>query len=394
MDRRFFLKGATLIGCSAAAMPLMTPVSFAAMPGENRLVVIILRGAMDGLDVVQPYGDPALRALRRSLSAGPDKGAIDLDGFYAMHPALESLKPLWDKGELAFAQAVATPYRDKRSHFDGQDLLEAGIAGDGPVESSQDGWLNRLLQVMPAMPAETAWSIGAQQMLVLTGQAPIRSWEPEADLALTPQAQLLLEQVYQDDPLFKEAAEAAISIDDLAMMEGEAMAGGKPRGGATGRLAAYAADRLNAEARIASFSISGWDSHRTQDSVIKGALTRLAAAVLTLRERLGDNWGRTTVLALTEFGRTVRQNGSGGTDHGTGGALLMAGGAVRGGKVYGEWPGLGEGNLYEDRDLLPTRDVRAYPAWVMAQMFGIEAAKLTGAVFPGLDLGPDPKILA
>lgn len=397
MDRRFFLKGAALIGCSAAAMPLFTPVSFAALPGENRFVVIILRGAMDGLDVVQPYGDPALRALRPALSLGPEGGALDLDGFYALHPALTPLMPLWQKGQLAFAHALATPYRDKRSHFDGQDLLEAGIAGNGPVPSTQDGWLNRLLQTLPPTSAETAWSIGAQEMMLLAGRAPIRSWEPDTNLALTPQAQLLLGQVYHDDPLFRQAAEAAIEIDARAAEAMDAdpapRAKDAPRPSAVGRLAAYSAARLNEEARVASFSISGWDSHKNQKGVLSNALKQLAEAVLTLQRDLGPNWERTTVMALTEFGRTVRQNGTQGTDHGTGGAMLMAGGAVRGGRVYGKWPGLGEGDLFEDRDLMPTRDVRAYPAWAMAGLFGIDAAKLGEAVFPGLDLGPDPKIL-
>ena len=123
------------------------------------------------------------------------------------------------------------------------------------------------------------------------------------------------------------------------------------------------------------------------------ALTQLADAVLVLKRDLGANWGRTTVMALTEFGRTVRQNGTMGTDHGTGGAMLMAGGAVRGGRVYGDWPGLGEGQLLQDRDLMPTRDVRAYPAWAMAGLFGLDGARLSQAVFPGLDLGADPGIL-
>ena len=155
MDRRFFLKSAALIGCSAAAMPFLTPVTFASVPGENRLVVIILRGAMDGLDVVQPYGDPYLRGLRQTLSVGPGQGASDLDGFYALHPGLEPLRELWTQGEMGFAHAVSTPYRDKRSHSDGQDLLEAGTAAQGPVRATQDGWLNRLLQVIPGATAET-----------------------------------------------------------------------------------------------------------------------------------------------------------------------------------------------------------------------------------------------
>lgn len=392
MDRRSFLRGATLIGCSAAAMPLFTPVTFAAMPGDARLVVIVLRGAMDGLDAVQPYGDPALRKLRTVLSAGPQNGAHDLDGFYAAHPALEPLMPLWQAGELAFAHAVSTPYRDKRSHFDGQDLLEAGIGGNGPISNNQDGWLNRMLQTVPGATSDTAWSVGNQEMLILSGKSPISSWSPNADLAVSPQAQLLLERIYEDDMLFHAASSGAIAADARPGGMVEGMDGKRPSQAA--QLGAYAGARLNEDARIASFSITGWDSHQRQEAVIRPALTELSDAILALKDELGGNWEKTVIMAVTEFGRAVRQNGTSGTDHGTGGAMLMAGGAIRGGKVHGDWPGLGEGQLFEDRDLMPTRDVRAYPAWAMAALFGIDRGRLGSTIFPGLDLGSDPKIIA
>ena len=387
--RRALLKTAALAACSAAAHPLLSTMTFASAPGESRLVVIVLRGAMDGLDVVQPYGDPALRQLRPALSAGPEGGALVLDDFFALHPALDALMPLWQAGELAFAHAVATPYRDKRSHFDGQDLLEAGTGNDLPIDQQKGGWLNRLLQAVPGATAETAYSVGTEEMLILSGQARALSWAPEAALALSPQARLLLAEVYHDDPLFRDAALAAEEIG--ASLTGKT---GKGPGGDAARLAAFAADRLNGGTRIASFSLSGWDSHARQAQVLKRPLGDLATAILTLRESLGANWARTTVLAMTEFGRTARENGSGGTDHGTGGALLMAGGAVRGGRVHGDWPGLGEGRLYQDRDLLPTRDVRAYAGWAMRGLFGTEAGLIERMIFPGLDLGPDPRILA
>lgn len=390
LNRRLFLKGSALIGCSAAAHPLMSTMTFAALPGDNRLVVIILRGAMDGLDVIQPYGDPTLRKLRRELSTGPGNGALDLDGFYALHPRLQPLMSLWEKGELAFAHAVSTPYRDKRSHFDGQDVLEAGTGNDVPVSSRIGGWLNRLLQSAPGATAETAYSVGTEQMKILSGEAAHLSWAPRAALNLSPQAQMLLEHVYHGDPLFRDAARDAVDISaDAPRMERT----GGPTADAVA-LGAFAASRLNAASRIAAFSIAGWDTHANQGPILGRALDRLSAAILALRDGLGPNWGRTTVLAMTEFGRTVRENGSGGTDHGTGGALLMAGGAIRGGRAYGDWPGLGEGRLYEDRDLMPTRDIRAYAAWAMRGLFGIERDVLERSIFPGLDLGGDPKMLA
>ena len=384
------MKSAALIGCSAAAHPLLNSMTFAALPGENRLVVIILRGAMDGLDVIQPYGDPMLPKLRRKLSVGPENGAADLDGFYALHPRLMPLMQLWQKGELGFAHAVSTPYRDKRSHFDGQDVLEAGTGNDLPVDRRVGGWLNRMLQALPGAQAETAYSVGVEQMKILSGEAAYLSWAPTATLRLSPQAQLLLEHVYHDDPLFRDAARDAMQIGaesmDLDRVKG-------PTADAHA-LGAFAASRLNGASRIAAFSIAGWDSHANQQDVLGRALDRLAAAILALRDGLGPNWGRTTVLAMTEFGRTVHENGSGGTDHGTGGALLMAGGAIRGGRAYGDWPGLGEGQLYADRDLMPTRDVRAYAAWAMQGLFGTDRDLLERTIFPGLDLGDDPGILA
>ncbi|MTH64418.1 DUF1501 domain-containing protein [Paracoccus shanxieyensis] len=390
LDRRLFLKSAALIGCSAAAHPLMSSMTFASVPSDNRLVVIILRGAMDGLDVLQPYGDPMLAKLRRDISAGPERGALDLDGFYALHPRLQPLLPLWQKGELGFAHAVSTPYRDKRSHFDGQDLLEAGTGNDLPVDRRIGGWLNRLLQTMPGATAETAYAVGVEQMRILSGDAAHLAWAPRASLTLSPQAQTLLEHVYHEDPLFREAARDAIRIGS----ETEQGERGKGPTADAQALGAFAANRLNGQSRIAAFSIAGWDTHANQEQALGRALDRLAAAILALRDGLGPNWSRTTVLAMTEFGRTVRENGSGGTDHGTGGAMLMAGGAIRGGRAYGDWPGLGEGQLYADRDLMPTRDIRAYAAWAMRGLFGADRDMLERSIFPGLDLGGDPKMLA
>ncbi|TGN57283.1 DUF1501 domain-containing protein [Paracoccus liaowanqingii] len=390
LTRRLFLKSTALIGCSAAAHPLMSTAAFASAPGDNRLVVIILRGAMDGLDVFQPYGDRHLAALRKTLSLGPDHGATDLDGFFALHPALSPLLPLWNAGQLGFAPAVSTPYRDKRSHFDGQDMLEAGTGTDLQADIQQDGWLNRLLQQMPGQDSETAYSVGVAQMRILRGAAEAKSWTPKANMDLSPQAQLLLTRIYHDDPLFREASAQAIEIvSGLSPELPEAK-----RGQEHLELARFAADRLNGATRIASFSLPGWDTHAGQARGIERSLTRLSETILSLKADLGRNWDRTTVLAMTEFGRTLRENGSAGTDHGTGGAMLMAGGAVRGGRALGEWPGLAESDLYAGRDLMPLRDIRAYAAWAMHAKFGISKSALEGAVFPGLDMGPDPRMLA
>ncbi|NHF73710.1 DUF1501 domain-containing protein [Paracoccus xiamenensis] len=389
MDRRRFLNAALGVACSAAASPALTTMSFASTPGERRLVAIVLRGAMDGLDAVQPYGDPMLRKLRRSLSLGPDAGALDLDGFYALHPALAPLLPMWRAGELGFAQAVSTPYRDKRSHFDGQDILEAGTAAPARMGAVEGGWLNRLLPLIPGAAFETAYAIGTDELAILRGENPFASWAPSTRLTLSSQAEALLRQLYEPDLPFHEAAEAAIAISAETTDEG-ARTG--PRNAAAA-LAGFAASRLNGASRIAAFSLNGWDTHRKQVQTVTRPMAQLAEALTVLKRELGTNWGNTVVLAMTEFGRTAAENGTGGTDHGTGGLMVMAGGAVRGGKVHGDWPGLDESSLYAGRDLMPTADVRAYAGAAIAGMFGVSLRAVEEVIFPGLQLDQPPRIL-
>lgn len=404
MDRRNFLVGGAVLGCSAAASPFVTPVAMAAAPWDARLVVVILRGAMDGLDVIQPYGDRNLAGLRPTLLTGEAGDAIDLDGYYALNKHFSPLKPLWDAGQFGAVHAVSTPYRDKRSHFDGQDILEAGLP-DLDQGGLRDGWLNRMLQVVPGLEPEVAFAIGREQMLVLSGQAPAARWSPDARLSISPNARALLSVVHHDDPLFRDASADAIAIAEQISLEGdmaeetEAMMMDSPMMSAVQgnsehvKVAEFAASRLRGDTRIASFSINGWDTHARQDRNLARGASALTDTILTLRAGLGDVWDKTAVLCLTEFGRTARENGSGGTDHGTGGAMLYAGGALRGGQVLGQWPGLAEADLYDGRDLLPTRDVRAYAAWVMRDLMGLDQATLEQAIFPGLDLGPNPGLV-
>lgn len=394
LDRRQFLNIAMGAACSAAAMPAVTPMSFASVPGERRLVVIVLRGAMDGLDVIQPYGDPLLRKLRPTLSTGPQGGALDLDGFYALHPALAPLLPMWKAGELGFAQAVSTPYRDKRSHFDGQDILEAGAGDDPAVARPDGGWLNRMLPLIPGAVFETAFAVGTDELPILRGAAPVARWAPETQLSLSPQAQSLLRVLYEPDMPFHSAAEDAIRISAEASAAGVGASMAKARNtGAAESVASFAALRLNGATRIAAFSLMGWDTHHNQAKGLPRALENLAAALNVLKRDLAANWANTVVLAMTEFGRTARENGTGGTDHGTGGLLVMAGGAVRGGRVHGDWPGLAEANLYAGRDLMPMADVRAYAGAAIAGQFGLSLNAIQGVVFPGLQMDRPPGIL-
>lgn len=385
LNRRGFLTAALGAACSAAAHPWLTPMAFAEVPGDARLVVIVLRGAMDGLDLVRPVAAPQLAALRPDLLGlpGADPVGLDLGRGFALHPGLDGLAGMWQAGGLGFAHAVSTPYRDKRSHFVGQDILEAGTPG---LPLPRDGWLNRLLQVVPGARGETAFSIGTDSPAILAGPAAHSSWSPGTALELSAQARLLLEQVYAPDADFAEAARLAFRISDSPESQG-----GTGKGAAA--LADFAAAQLKKATRIATFSITGWDTHRGQTRSIGRPLAELQTALLHLQAGLGPVWGQTMVLALTEFGRTVRQNGSTGTDHGTGGALVMAGGALRGGQVFGRWPGLAEGDLYEDRDLMPTADVRGYAAQALHGLFGIERQALERVVFPGLDMAGLPEVV-
>lgn len=383
ISRRNFVLGTA---CSVAAHPIMSQASFASVPSDNRLVIIILRGAMDGLDVVRPVGAPEFASYRKGLT----EGTIQTGGFYGFHPKLAPLMPLWSAGQLAFIHATSTPYRDVRSHFDGQDLLETG-AGVGEEET--DGWLNRALAEIPGAARSSAISVGRDPSLILTGSAPTLSWAPDSDLTVSGQAQQLLEAVYHDDPLFRSGLEQAEILSRDVSGYKTQRDGLKNYLRLTRALAQYTAERLLDDTRIASFSISGWDTHRSQRGAIARPLDQLADVLVTLKAELGAVWNTTTVLAMTEFGRTVQVNGGGGTDHGTGGVAVLAGGNVDGGRVFGTWPGLAEADLYRKRDLMPTSDVRGHAAWLLHGLFGLDKSVIETSVFPKLDMGQAPSLL-
>ncbi|EUB95775.1 protein of unknown function DUF1501 [Rhizobium sp. CF080] len=372
LSRRGFLAGAC---CTAA--PILTPVSFAAMPGDNRFVTIILRGAMDGLDFVQPYGDPAYAALRPKLGLRPDTGLIDLDGFFGLNPAASALMPLWQAGELSFVHAVSTPYRDQRSHFDGQDMLETGGTGKG----ERTGWLNRTLAVIPRSNSRKAIDINTSMELILSGPNEADSWSSQSNFALAEDEITFLDRLYAGDPAFAKALEEAKKTD----MSADSLYADSRRGAGITDMARLAGGMLREDYRIASFSINGWDTHVGQQGQFRKAAGDLSTAIVTLKDALGeDAWKKTVVLAMTEFGRTARENGTNGTDHGTGGLAVLAGGAIPGGKVLGKWPGLSEDKLLDRRDLMPTGDVREVAAAMLYRQFGIEPGNLTTKVFPGL----------
>jgi uncharacterized protein (DUF1501 family) len=378
MTDRILISRRGLIGaaCSLAAAPILSPVSLAAVPGDSRFVTIVLRGAMDGLDLVQPYGDLAFRQLRPKLGLTPDTGLIDLDGRFGLHPAAAVLEPLYRRGELGFVHAVSTPYRDGRSHFDGQDMLEGGGSAQ---RGSEGGWLNRVL-TLTRNPAP-AIDVSVTPEIILSGPNPADVWAPRSDIALADDELQMLARLYRNDPAYTKALSDAVGVDAFTdLLRGEAV---EDRHGAAA--AKLAGTMLRDKYRIASFSINGWDTHVNQKAQFQPAARILSGAITTLRESLGEAvWAQTAVLAVTEFGRSAHENASGGTDHGTGGCAIIAGGAIRGGKVYGRFPGLDGSDLLDGRDLMPTGDVRHIAAAILASQFGISGSALRSSVFPGL----------
>ncbi len=375
ISRRNFL----VTACCAAAVPAFSPVSFAAMPGENRFVTIVLRGAMDGLDLVQPYGDPAFAGFRPTLALTPDAGLIDLDGHFGLNPAAQPLMPLWQAKELAFVHAVSTPYRDQRSHFDGQDMLESGAEH---VHEERTGWLNRALSSIPRSADRKAIDINTSMELILSGPNEADVWASTSNMTMGADEIGFFKRLYANDPEFNQVLAEALRTD----MSAEQLFQDEKRGQGIRDVAKLAGGLLKEDYRIASFSVDGWDTHAGQKGQFARTVKDLTIALTTLKDAVGPEvWKKTVVVAMTEFGRTARENGTGGTDHGTGGVAILAGGGIDGGRVLGNWPGLGDGKLLDDRDLMPTGDVRELAAAMLYRQFDVSSEALTNTIFPGLN---------
>jgi len=371
--RRLFL-------CSLAATAMPLRLSFAQAPGARRFVLVILRGGLDGLAALPPVGDGDYRRQRGDLALA--KGdVLPLDGFFGLNPALPTLAELYAKGQLLPIHAVASPYRE-RSHFDAQDLLENG--GAAP-RREHDGWLGRTLAVLGA-----SWSgiaVGQDLPLVLQGGARTTTWAPSALPGADTAFLARVADLYAGDPLLGPALTAGLEANALA---GEVLGGGMAKGGgkrAEAAMAEGAARMIAADdgPRIAVLELGGWDTHANQGTT-KGRLTvalgGLDALLASLQRGLGPVWRDSVVVVVTEFGRTVAPNGTGGTDHGTGTAAFVAGGRVAGGRVLADWPGLGKNDLYEGRDLAPTVDLRSVFKSLLAEQLGVSTAALNGEIFP------------
>lgn len=376
-----------LAGLAAGLVPFR--LSLAAAPGDRRLVVVILRGGLDGLAAVAPWGDPSYRAARRGLVlAAPDQadGVIDLDGFFGLNPALAPLGDSWRAGELAVLHAVGSPYRE-RSHFDAQDVLENG--GER-VGAQRDGWLNRALRALGRQaPGGLAFSRAVP--LLLRGPVPVGSWAPSHLPDANDEFLSRAAQLYKADPLLARALEQGLRTRAMAMDslgEEDRMAGrGAGRAGELAQLAKVAGEMLARPdgPRVAAMEAGGWDTHAQQGAErgqLANNLGMLAEALLQVKRGLGPAWRQTAIVVVSEFGRTVAPNGTGGSDHGTGGVALLLGGAVKGGRVRADWPGLAPAKLYQGRDLAPTTDLRAVFKGLLLEHLGVDRAALDKTVFP------------
>ncbi len=367
--------------------------AFAAGGRDPRLVVVVLRGALDGLAAVPPVGDPGYVPLRPGLAlpASGDGAALPLDGFFGLHPAMPNLARLYQAKQAAIVHATATGYRE-RSHFDGQDVLESGQPRPGLTQS---GWLNRAIALLPPgerIGAKGALGIGAIAPLVVRGQAPVLGWAPQGLQQADDDVARRVLQLY-DEREPRLAAALRQGLDTSRMASASGLGGLRPRSSPADpegmALIATGAAKLMAAPdgpRVAALALEGWDTHVNAGGATGQLATRLGGldrVFAIFEDELKAVWRETVVVVMTEFGRTARVNGTTGTDHGTATVAFLAGGAVKGGRVVADWPGLAQNKLFEGRDLAATTDLRAVLKGVLVEHLGMDAKPLAETIFPG-----------
>lgn len=368
---------------------------------DPRFLTIVLRGALDGLAAVAPVGDPAWVALRgdAALRLDGDTPALPLDNFFALNAAMPNLHRMYKAGQASIVHAAASPYRE-RSHFDGQDVLESGLTKPGATDT---GWLNRALAALqPAgrVGGKEAFAVGPMTPLVVRGPAPVMSWTPPRLPPATDDTVMRLMELYRHtDPALARALEERADLTAIARAGGMDMKPGQNNGpkpqGPGGAIRAYFTEAAGTAAkfmsrpegpRIGALAFDGWDTH-ADEGAAKGRLAMLLGALDdalgAIETGMGEAWRETAVVVVTEFGRTARVNGTAGTDHGTATVALLAGGAVKGGRVIADWPGISEAALYQGRDLKPTTDLRAVLKGVLRDHLRLDERALASKVFPG-----------
>ena len=387
-----------LLGSVATFAWAYLPRSARAEDRDPRFLVVVLRGALDGLAVAAPVGDPDWRNLRgdKALTMDGQAPALPLNDFFALNPAMPNLHRVYGAGQALVVHAVATPYRE-RSHFDGQDVLESGFAAPGRADS---GWLNRAVAALGS-PAQgrQAFAVGPITPLIMRGLAPVLSWMPPRLPPVSDETVMRLLELYRHtDPTFAGVLEERVGVAAMARAGGM---DAKPRDGSppvqTGGIAqvrAYFAEAASTAAkflsradgpRVGALAFDGWDTH-VNEGAVKGRLADLLGAldgaIAAVETNMGEAWRDTVVALVTEFGRTARINGNDGTDHGTATVALFAGGALKGGRVLADWPGLKEADLLDKRDLKPTTDLRSVLKGLLRDHLRVEERQLETAVFP------------
>ena len=410
IKRRSFLGLAAGLGIS---VNFLGSQAFAASEGDlarKKLVVVICRGAMDGLSVSPPVGDADYAALRGSIALKPEE-VLKLDGTFGLHPELTAVHALAMNGQARIAPAIASPDR-ARSHFEAQDVLETGASG---VYGAETGWLNRTLEVLAPVRKVEGLSVGSTAPLILRGKVQAASWSPGKGVDETARLPTLLQDLYKTDPMLGPAFARGLETETMAQQAMTAMAATPamnlaaastpaPAGmsntasSSTGandrqnRAGSDAARKLGSTLggfmiqaggpQIAAISLDGFDTHAGQPGQIATRLSYMDAVLDGLHAGLGGEWKNTVVIAVTEFGRTARVNGTGGTDHGTASTGLILGGALKPGGIVGDWPGLSQNALFENRDTAPTLDMRGLFKGVLADHMGVDRAALESKVFP------------
>lgn len=378
MNRRDFLLSSSAASVAAMALPAWAAT---AEGGPARLIVVMLRGAVDGLNVVIPYGEEAYYGLRPSIAVprpGMEGGGLALDGRFAMHPALAALMPLWQEKKLAFIHAAGSP-DPNRSHFDAQLFIENGTPGR---RVTQDGWMNRLLAALPGRRGSAdALAVGPTLPFILRGKAAAANLPlgPAAAQKMPidrPEVAAAFDLLYGGDDrvdrTYREGRAARSELTADMSSEQQMADNGAPLPNNFPAQATQLAGLLSRDRRIrlAFAALGGWDTHvgqGNQQGQLANHLRPLGDGLAALAKGLGRDWADTVVAVISEFGRTVHENGDGGTDHGHGNAIWVMGGPVRGGRVYGEWPGLAPASLYQGRDLAVTTDYRSVLAAVIAR---------------------------
>lgn len=377
---------------TAAAGALVTAaptIAFAKAETDTRLVLVVLRGAADGLAIAAPYGDGNYKQVRGDLalpSPGKSGGLLKLDGMFGLHPSLSGVYDEFTHDRALIVHAIASPYR-ARSHFDGQDVLENGGKAAGLL---RDGWLNRALAPLGGtLGTETAIAMAQNTPLVLRGENSVTSWAPSQLPDADESTLRRLQSLYADDEFFATRLTQAIKSQEIAAGQGdmERMRTRGNDGQQTLTMMQATAKFLTTDGgpRIAVLESSGWDTHANQgaeNGALANRLGNLDAGLMALRDGLGESWSNTIVAVVTEFGRTVHVNGTRGTDHGTATAAILLGGALDGGRVIADWPGLRKSDLYEGRDLRATADIRSLFKGVLADHFDLPTTFLERNVFP------------